>query len=216
MGQKGTPFPSGKEKAEEGRIAVMDKTKSDAEIFKNFSLKTERLRIRPFEMHDLFDLQAIVCDAKVMEFLPEAVMSLEETRGVLKWVIDCYSKNSCGKIIKFTAAVEHSDQNRLIGWCGLGPLEFNPNEIEIFCGFASEFWRQDYASEAVGAMLRYGFETIGLEKIVAVVDPGNIASKRLIEKAAFVYQNTAANMPEEYGFYEGFLFYSMNRDDIAS
>lgn len=194
----------------------MVKIESDASIFKNFSLKTERLRIRPFEMHDLSDLQAIVGGEKVMKFLPEGVMSINETREVLEWVIDCYDKNRPERIIKFTTAVEHSDQNRLIGWCGLGPLEFNPNEIEIFCGFASESWRQGYATEAVGAMLRYGSMAIGLEKIVAVVDPGNLASKKLVERSAFVYQNAAANLPGVYGFYEGFLFYSMNRDDFTS
>lgn len=193
----------------------MARDEGEANIFTSFDLKTDNLRIRPFEMRDLSDLYAIVSSERVVRFLPEGVMSLDETSEVLEWVIDCYSKNSPGKIIKFTAAVEHSDLNCLIGWCGLGPLEFSPNEIEVFCGFASQFWRQGYASEAVQAMLRYGFETIGLEKVVAVIDPSNIASKRLVEKMAFVYQKNIAGLPQEHGFYEDFLLYSMDREKYA-
>jgi len=166
-------------------------------------------------MDDLVDLQAVVSREKVMRFLPEGIMSPGEVNEVLKWVIECYGKNRPERIIKFTVAVELNAKPGLVGWCGLGPLDFRPSEIEIFCGLSDEFWGRGYALEAVRAIIYFGFETIKLRNIVAVVDPRNFASKKLVEKMGMVFQECVSNLPDEHKFYEGFHLYFIDRDVFA-
>ncbi len=49
-------------------------------------------------------------------------------------------------------------------------------------------WGQGYASEAVTATLNYGFNVLGLRRIVATIDPNNVASVRVAQKAGMVYE----------------------------
>lgn len=185
-------------------------------MFKNIQLETERLIIRPFNLSDAKRLHQIVSQKEVMKYLPEDVMSLEEVKKIIAWLIDCYGKNRPDHIVKLTAAVAWKQSKEVVGWCGLGPLEFNPRDIEIYYGLSKEYWGKGIATEAAKAMLHYGFETIRLDKIVAVTDPQNVASKRVIEKIGLIYRRTIESLPTEHSYYEGCLCYSLKREEYLS
>ena len=57
---------------------------------------------------------------------------------------------------------------------------------ELSYGLRRDRWGMGYATEAAQACLRHGFEDLGLERIVADVDPDNIASIHVLEKCGFV------------------------------
>ena len=57
--------------------------------------------------------------------------------------------------------------------------------MELLYGLAKPYWGLGYGSEAAQASLRYGFEVAGLERIIAVAFPDNLASRRIIEKLGF-------------------------------
>jgi ribosomal-protein-alanine N-acetyltransferase len=78
----------------------------------------------------------------------------------------------------------------MIGCGGLQPLE-DSGEIEIGYSFAKLFWGQGYATEMAAAWFRYGFESAGLERIVAVADPENTGSWRVMEKLGMQYEGRA-------------------------
>jgi ribosomal-protein-alanine N-acetyltransferase len=182
-------------------------------MFKNVCLETERLVVRPFELDDAPALHGIVSQEEVMKYLPEDVMSIEEVRHVISWLADCYQKNTPECILKFTLAVVFKDNETLIGWCGLGPLEFSPEEIEIFYGLSEDQWGKGIATEAAKTVLRYGFETLKLDQIVAVTDPRNAASVKVIEKLGMTYRKKVENLPEKYSHYQGCLYYSLSREE---
>lgn len=79
-------------------------------------------------------------------------------------------------------AVIHLSDGKLIGYCGLQHIEFVKPEIEIFYGFARDYWGRGLATEAARAALRYGFEQLKLAEIVAATHPGNVASQRVLQK----------------------------------
>ena len=106
-----------------------------------------------------------------------------------------------------------TDNEKLIGWCGLGPLEFSSGEIEIFYGLSKDQWGKGIATEAATTVLAYGFETLKLDRIVAVTDPRNAASVKVIEKLGMIYRNKVENLPEKYSHYEGCLYYSLSREE---
>ena len=83
--------------------------------------------------------------------------------------------------------VEDRATGALLGDCGLKQLEEGP-EIEVGYRFAREHWGKGYATEAAAASMRYGFGTVGLARIVAVVAPPNVASCHVLEKIGLEYQ----------------------------
>ena len=62
-------------------------------------------------------------------------------------------------------------------------------------------------------LLDYGFQAIGLDKIVAIVKPQNTASQRVIDKLELVYQKRLQGLSEKHKFFEGLLYYSLSREE---
>jgi len=77
----------------------------------------------------------------------------------------------------------------IIGWAG---LQFLPELDETEVGFLLDrpFWGKGYATEAALASLEFGFEHFGLDHIIALVHPENLASRRVIEKCGMSYTET--------------------------
>jgi RimJ/RimL family protein N-acetyltransferase len=81
--------------------------------------------------------------------------------------------------------------DRYIGYCGLYP-NFNgaggKTEGEAVLGFtlARSYWGRGLATEAGEFFVRFGFGELGLSRIVSVVETGNLASLRVLEKLGFV------------------------------
>jgi [ribosomal protein S5]-alanine N-acetyltransferase len=167
-------------------------------------------------MADLEPLQVIIGDSEVVKYLPEDTMTIGEVQDILTWLIDCYVKNRPERILKFTVAVALKKEGSLIGWCGLGPLEFAPAEIELYYGLAKKYWGKGYATEAGAAILDYGFNTIGLNKIVAVVNPENSASVKVLEKLGMVFSHYVSKLPYSLRFYEGDRLYSLSETGFNS
>jgi ribosomal-protein-alanine N-acetyltransferase len=179
-------------------------------------LETQRLILRPLNMNDLHDFHRILSQKEVMQYLPDSTPTLDELREYFLWFFDCYEKNTPDKIIKYTIGVELKDGGCLIGWCGFGPLDFNPDEIELYCGIAQEHWNKGYATEASRAVLDFAFTKVGLDEIVAVVMPVNKASIRMIEKVGLIYRKKVENLPEKFTAYEGDHYYSLTKAEYES
>ena len=170
-------------------------------------IETDRLRLRPFDLHDLDQIAVICSDPEVMAHLPEGILSRAETQEILQWLQSCYAENTPQHIVKLTLAVEDEATGRVTGWCGLGPLDFDESQIEVFCGFAREFQGRGFATEACLAMLRYGLVTLGLPRIVAVVDEANQPSQRLIRRLGMTYRYRVTGLPAAHSCYDNHLYY---------
>jgi ribosomal-protein-alanine N-acetyltransferase len=72
----------------------------------------------------------------------------------------------------------------------LKPLESKPGAIEVAYHFLVAAQGQGYAAEAARAITRYGFETLGLDEIVATVLPTNAPSQKTIIRAGFTRSGT--------------------------
>lgn len=185
-------------------------------MFKDIYIETERLIIRPFTMPDAPEFHRVLSQEAVMRYLPEDVMSLEEVEHIITWFLECYEKNTPSKIIKFTVAMVDKTDDRVIGWCGLGPVDYNPSEIELYYGLSEEVWGQGLASEAAEAMLEYAFSEIDLELVVALAKQDNPASARVLEKIGMVFQGKVESLADEHKFYEGLLYYSLSKEHYFS
>jgi len=182
-------------------------------MLKDVRLETDRLIIMPFKMQDIEVVHRMLSDEEVLRYLPDGIMSLEKSKQTLEWLIGCYDKNTPERIVKLTLAVAMKEDGRVVGWCGLGPLEFAPEEIEIYYGLLPDFWNQGITTEAAIAVLDFAFKATKLERIVAIVRPENGASIRVIEKMGLVYQKILEGLPEKYRWFDGCLYYSISRED---
>ncbi len=62
-------------------------------------------------------------------------------------------------------------------------------------------------------MLHYGFDKIGLRRIIAVVKPDNIASKKVIEKMGMKFEKILRVGDVKYNGYDGELYYTLTKDE---
>ena len=61
--------------------------------------------------------------------------------------------------------------------------------VEIGWRLAAEYWNHGYATEAARAVLRFGFDTLQLDEIVAFTVPDNLASRRVMEKLGMTHND---------------------------
>ena len=86
--------------------------------------------------------------------------------------------------VKQAWGVWERTSGELVGACTLFFAEEH-HEWELAYMLRRDRWRRGYATEAAQACVRHGFDTLGLERIVADVDPANTASVRVLEKCGF-------------------------------
>ena len=106
-------------------------------------------------------------------------------------------------------AVEERGTGSLLGDCGLQPLEHLGPEIEVGYDLHPRAWGRGLATEAARAVMGYAFGALGLERVVAVVKPDNLASQRVLEKAGLRPIGT------RFAYGESMLLYEAERDPPA-
>ncbi|NBJ71205.1 MULTISPECIES: GNAT family protein [Clostridia] len=136
------------------------------------NITTKRLFIRHFELRDWEAVYSYASQKSVMKYMPEGVLTKEETQKMIK--------NNLGKSAeKFPVVL--ANENTLIGHMEFFNY-FGGHTYEIGWVFHPTYYNQGYASEAALALLKYGFEELGLHRIVATCQPENIPSFRVMEK----------------------------------
>lgn len=86
-------------------------------------------------------------------------------------------------------------------------------EKEIYYLIGQDYWGNGYATEAMTALIHYCFNTIGLQRIIALAKPENMASNRVIQKLGFKFQHLVSGLPEEFDFYNGEPYYSITKEE---
>ena len=142
-------------------------------------LETERLVLRHLSMADLDNLFELYHSPDVRKYYSEGIPSYEETRRELEWMINtCYARYGFGMWATIDTAT-----GKFIGRCGLTPMDIEGHEeIEVGYMLARDYWGQGLATEAARAILQYGFEQVGLARLICVINPANQASSRVAEK----------------------------------
>lgn len=166
-------------------------------------IETERLFFRKLTHDDLPWLIEMRSPEPVNRYLGGTKMQNPESLAVrLQFYIDCHDKFGFGN-----CAMGLKETGELIGTSGLQPLE-DTGEIEVGYNLSERFWRQGYGYECAYGWLKYGFESLGLERIVAVSFPDNVGSWKIMEKCGMRYEKTEPH----YG--EDCVFYAISREEF--
>nr|WP_086940403.1 GNAT family N-acetyltransferase [Thaumasiovibrio occultus] len=144
-------------------------------------LETSRLRIREILESDLENLSEMLADEKVMEFSVNGPMSKAQTMAFINWCQSSYNDHGVGP----WALISKID-DAFIGFAGLSKECIDGvEEIHIGYRLASKYWGQGFATEAVSAVVDYGFSRKGQNRVCAIIEPEHCSSIRVIEKAGF-------------------------------
>jgi RimJ/RimL family protein N-acetyltransferase len=150
-------------------------------VVEGLILETPRLFLRKFITQDADALEALLSDPLVMEYYPAPLAR----RGVEAWIernIGRYHRDGHG-----LWAMVLRDSNQLIGDCGCTIQEVEgKNEIEVGYHVRRDLWGRGYATEAARACMEYGFGKLGAKRVISMIRPPNIASRRVAEKNGMI------------------------------
>ena len=83
---------------------------------------------------------------------------------------------------RYDLAVTLAESDEVIGGCRIWIESAEHREASIGYSLAQAHWGRGYATELARGLLRFGFETLGMHRIWAIVEPENVASARVLEK----------------------------------
>ncbi|MEZ4722529.1 MAG: GNAT family N-acetyltransferase [Flavobacteriales bacterium] len=148
------------------------------------SIETQRLILRPHELRDIEPAYQMNLNQEVTRFTGDGGMvDLREIeRRIKENVLGDYEKYGYGRF-----AVEWKETGEFIGFSG---LKYLPDMREVDLGYRlkREFWGMGIATEAGKASLEFGFNHLGLQRIIAMLLPDNLASVRVLQKLGFRFE----------------------------
>jgi RimJ/RimL family protein N-acetyltransferase/predicted N-acetyltransferase YhbS len=142
-------------------------------------IETTRLLLRPMRIGDTQAMHRVFADPCVMRYVPGGSRDAAGTEARLRSLIDHQHTHGFSKWAVVTKDGE------VLGDCGLQYLEGGP-EMELGFHVARAHWGHGYATEAASAWLTWA-RTHRLEHVVAIVDPENTRSRRVLEKIGMRY-----------------------------
>ena len=147
-------------------------------------LDTSRLALRHLQDADADAMFRVFGDAEVMRF-GDGVQTIERVHAWLRHAQDSYRERGFGPW-----AVVEKRSGDVIGYCGLFYFDDVGGQAEVEIGYrlARAHWGRGYATEAVAAVRDYPFGTLCLPRLIAMIDPGNVASIRVAEKVGLRYE----------------------------
>ena len=147
-------------------------------------LETDRLILRQLSSEDgAFILELVHEPSFIQNIGDRGVRTLEDARVyILRVAISSYEKNGFGLYL-----VELKDSGQSIGMCGLIKRAELEN-MDIGYAFLPRFWLKGYAVEAAAAVKAYARDVLGLKRLVAITDPANQGSIRVLEKIGLKYE----------------------------
>ncbi|QDZ97877.1 N-acetyltransferase [Lysinibacillus fusiformis] len=147
-------------------------------------LKTERLILRLQTTDDAPFILELVNDPSWIQFIGDlGVKTVEEAaRYIENGAIRMYEQFGFCLYV-----VEKTEDQTLIGICGFVKRD-NLEDVDIGFAFLPDYWGKGYAYEAASAVLAYGLDTLGFNRIVAITTQNNHASAKLLERIGLQFE----------------------------
>ena len=167
-------------------------------------IETERLILRQATEAHLDDWAArVFADPDVIRYMPKRDMTpYARAERALNNYNRLWVEHKVGGWV-----IVNKIDGQLIGSCEIEYLD-DTDEYELGYALSKAFWGKGIATEAARAALRYGFETVKLERIIAVVVPENAASWRVLEHIGFLFEKNA-------NYYDlDVVYYGINRNQF--
>jgi RimJ/RimL family protein N-acetyltransferase len=144
------------------------------------------MRLREYRREDLDDLAGMFADEETMRFYPRP-KTRDEALAWIEWNLGLYAEEGFGLWVMEAIAT-----SEFLGDCGLTPQTVEGvRDIEVGWHTKRSFWNEGLATEAALACRDLGFTQFGLTRLISIIDPENLASRRVAEKIGMQPEKTA-------------------------
>ena len=147
-------------------------------------LETDRLHLRQLSSEDAgFILELLNEPSFIRNIGDRGVRTMEGANSyILNGPVASYAKNGFGLYL-----VKLKETAESIGMCGLIKRD-TLEDVDIGYAYLPRFWSKGYAVEAAQAVKEYAKNVVGLNRLVAIVDPENAGSMRVLEKIGLQFE----------------------------
>jgi len=154
------------------------------------------------DMQPMFDIHT---DPDVMRYYGvKPYDTMEKSKKHLDWLTKLHREE-----IGLRWIITLKDEDTCIGDVDFYDWEKKHSRAEIGYILGKQYWGKGIMTEAIKAALDYGFNEMNLNRIQALIDPRNDASKRVAEKHGFQYEGTFRDYEYEYGGFIDLNMYSV-------
>jgi RimJ/RimL family protein N-acetyltransferase len=145
-------------------------------------LETLRLDLREFVRGDVDDIARLDGDPRVMKYIADG-----RTQG------RAAAEATVARVMRYPRLyadlgawhATRRDTGAFVGWFSL-KYAGKSSDIEIGYRLVPEAWSRGFATEGAAALRDYGFDDVGLTRIIGVTHPRNLASQRVLTKIGMV------------------------------
>ena len=173
------------------------------------TIKTERLVLRPFSLDDAPELQRLIGDRDVAS-TTAAIPHPYEDGMAEEWIGRRQESFEKGEMVNF--AITHRQDGFLIGGIGL-VIDKQSERAEIGYWIGKPYWGHGYGTESAQAVLSYGFEALGLNRIHAGHFRRNPASGKVLQKIGMKREGCQRQHFKKWGNFEDIERYGILRSE---
>lgn len=173
------------------------------------TLETERLVLRKVRVEDAADRFAYASDPEVARFMIwDTETDLQQSLAAVDYVVGLHRE---GRVAPWAVALRESD--RMVGMAGYAWCMPRHGRAEVSFALNRAYWNRGLMTEAMEAILAFGFNQMDLNRVEAVVHPGNIASCRVVAKLGMIEEGRLRQVARINGVFEDHLIYAILRRD---
>jgi RimJ/RimL family protein N-acetyltransferase len=180
-------------------------------MMNNQEILTERMRLRLIDFDDLDAIHRLHSIPAVNEFNTTGIPnSIEETINTIKPLI---FENQLDQIENYTFAIESNSSSEFMGLFGFKIGSKKYSRAEVWYKLRPYYWNKGFATEALKAVIHFGFETLKLHRIQAGCAVENIGSIKVLEKAGMIREGRGRQLlPLATGWADNFEYSILETD----
>lgn len=173
-------------------------------------LETDRLILRQVTNDDANNLLTYLSDMDVLKYVGlEPFESIEDALDEISWYQSIFEK---GTGIRWGISLK--GKGEIIGSCGYLNRAEQHYRAEIGFELSKEYWGNGIASEAIRAVICYGFEQMHLQRIEALIEPPNFPSQKAVERLGFIREGLLRSYEHTCGKFDDLYMYSLLKQDF--
>jgi len=146
-----------------------------------FRLATQRLVLRRWSAADREPFAAMNADPEVMRHFP-AVLDREASDALADRADGGFDRLRANGSPYGLAAVERRADGEFLGFVGLAPMRWYPDDVEIGWRLAPHAWGQGYATEAATAWVEHARDVLRLPRLISITVPANTPSLAVMRR----------------------------------
>lgn len=176
-------------------------------------IETRRLRLCPLELSDSQHIQKAAGDRQIadtMISIPHPYPAGESGRYIARQ----QAEREAGRAVTFT--IGHKKDRRFFGLVEVRDIDREHSQAELSFWMTVDAWDRGYMTEVVRAVVQYGFEGLGLNRLYAHHMLRNPASGRVLEKNGFKQEGLLRQRVQKWGQFEDVALWAILRQDWQS